>query len=161
MMKLGKFIFGLGIGAVAGLLFAPKKGSDLREDIKNESLKAYNNIKNMTKEDVEAILGQTIEAVKKSVDEFDVDNFRETTKVKLNELESKLESFSQKIKETDQFVQVKDSVIDIADKVNSKIVEVKSKVLDSQLMDTDFDELEEEIDDVENKLEEMIEEIQE
>ena len=150
MMKLGKFIFGLGVGAVAGLLFAPKKGSDLREDIKN-----------MTKEDVEAILGQTIEAVKKSVDEFDVDNFRETTKVKLNELESKLESFSQKIKETDQFVQVKDSVIDIADKVNSKIDEVKSKVLDSQLMDTDFDELEEEIDDVENKLEEMIEEIQE
>lgn len=97
-MKLGKFIVGLGIGAVAGVLFAPKKGSELREDIKNESLKAYDSLKNMTKEDVEAMLGQTIETVKKSVDEFDVDAFKETTKVKLTELESQLEMFAQKLK---------------------------------------------------------------
>lgn len=160
-MKLGKFIFGLGIGAVAGLLFAPKKGSELREDIKKESLKAYDNVKNMTKEDIEAMLGQTIETVKKSVDEFDVDDFRETTKTKLSELEVKLEEFANKIKETDQYMQVRDSVVDIADIVNTKIDEVKTKVLDSQLGDTDLDELEEEIDDVEDKLEEMIEEIQE
>lgn len=160
-MKLGKFIFGLGLGAVAGLLFAPKKGSELREDVKNETLKAYDNVKNMTKEDVEAMLGKTIESVKKSVDEFDVDDFRETTKAKLSELEAKLEEFSNKVKETDQYMQVKDSVIDIADKVNEKIDEVKNKVLDSQLIDEDLDELEEEIDDVEEKLEEMIEEIQE
>ena len=37
-MKIGKFILGLGIGAAAGLLLAPKKGSELREDIKRESL---------------------------------------------------------------------------------------------------------------------------
>lgn len=160
-MKLGKFIIGLGIGTVAGLLFAPKKGSELREDIKNESLKAYNNVKNMTKEDIEAMLGQTIETVKKSVDEFDVDNFRETTKTKLSELEVKLEEFAKKIKETDQYMQVKDSVVDIADILNTKIDEVKTKVLDSQFGDIDLDELEEEIDDVEDKLEEMIEEIQE
>jgi len=160
-MKLGRFIIGLGIGAVAGLLFAPKKGSELREDIKKESLKAYDSVKNMTKEDIEAILGQTIETVKKSVDEFDVDDFRETTRTKLTELEAKLEVFAKKIKETDQYMQVKDSVVDIADIVNTKIDEVKTKVLDSQLIDTDLDELEDEIDDVEDKLEEMIEEIQE
>ena len=63
-MKFGKFLVGLGIGAAAGLLLAPKKGSELREDIKRESLKAYDQLKNMTKEDVEALLGQTIETVK-------------------------------------------------------------------------------------------------
>ena len=63
-MKFGKFLMGLGIGAVAGLLLAPKKGSEIKEDIKRESLKAYDNLKNMTKEDVEALLGQTIETVK-------------------------------------------------------------------------------------------------
>lgn len=160
-MKLGKFIFGLGIGAIAGLLLAPKKGSELREDIKNESMKAYDNLKNLTKEDVEAMLGQTIETVKKSVDEFDVDVFKETTKTKLAELEAKLEDFASQVKETDQYMQVKESVVDLAEKVNSKMEEVKTKVLDATLNDEDLNELEEEIDDVEDKLEEMIEEIKE
>ncbi|MEG0275431.1 MAG: YtxH domain-containing protein [Coprobacillus sp.] len=158
-MKLGKFILGLGIGAAAGLLFAPKKGSELREDIKRESLKAYDNVKNMTKEDVEALLGQTIETVKRSVDEFDVDKFKETTKVKLSELEEKLEEFAAKVKETDQYMQVKEGIVDITDKVNSKIEEVKTKVLEARFEDDDLVDFEDEIENVEDKLEEMIEEI--
>ena len=158
-MKIGKFILGLGIGAAAGLLLAPKKGSELREDIKRESLKAYDQLKNMTKEDVEAMLGQTIETVKKSVDEFDLDVFKETTKEKLSDLETKLEEFVNRVKETDQYMQVKESVYDLSDKVNSKIDEVKTKVLDATLSDEDLEKLENEIDDVEDKLEEMIEEI--
>lgn len=158
-MKIGKFILGLGIGAAAGLLLAPKKGSELREDIKRESLKAYDQLKNMTKEDVEAMLGQTIETVKKSVDEFDLDVFKETTKGKLSDLETKLEEFANRVKETDQYMQVKESVYDLSDKVNSKIDEVKTKVLDATLSDEDLEKLENEIDDVEDKLEEMIEEI--
>ena len=134
-MKIGKFILGLGIGAAAGLLLAPKKGSELREDIKRESLKAYDQLKNMTKEDVEAMLGQTIETVKKSVDEFDLDVFKETTKEKLSDLETKLEEFANRVKETDQYMQVKESVYDLSDKVNSKIDEVKTKVLDATLSD--------------------------
>lgn len=160
-MKLGKFIFGLGLGAVAGLLLAPKKGSELREDIKKESKKMYDNVKNMTKEDVEAMLGQTIETVKKSVDEFDVDTFKATTKDKLIHLEEKLEEFADKVKETDQYMQVRENVVDITDKVNSKIDEVKSKVMDSDFTEDFLDDLENEIDDVEEKLEEMIEEIKE
>ncbi len=158
-MKLGKFILGLGIGAAAGLLFAPKKGSELRDDIKRESLKAYDNVKNMTKEDVEAILGQTIETIKKSVDEFDIDEFKSTTKEKLAELQDKLEDFAIKVKESDQYMQVKEGVVDLSEKVNAKIEEVKTKVLEDDLKDEIFDELENEIDDVEDKLEEMIEEI--
>lgn len=158
-MKIGKFILGLGIGAAAGLLLAPKKGSELREDIKRESLKAYDQLKNMTKEDVEAMLGQTIETIKKSVDEFDLDVFKETTKEKLSDLETKLEEFANRVKETDQYMQVKESVYDLSDKVNSKIDEVKTKVLDATLSDEDLEKLENEIDDVEDKLEEMIEEI--
>lgn len=158
-MKLGKFIFGLGLGAVAGLLFAPKKGSELREDIKNESLKAYENVKSMSKEDVEAVLGQTIETVKKSVDEFDVDEFKVSAKARLSELEDKLEEFANKLKETDKYSQIKDGIVDVRDKVNSKIAEVKSKVLEAKFADEDYDDLSDEIDAVEEKLEEMIEEI--
>lgn len=159
MMKLGKFIFGLGIGAAAGLLFAPKKGSELREDIKRESLKAYDNVKNMTKEDVEALLGQTIETVKKSVDEFDVDKFKESTRIKLSELEQGLEDFASKVKETDQYLQVREGIVDITEIVNSKIEEVKTKVLESKFEDDDLVDFEDEIENVEDKLAEMIQEI--
>ena len=147
-MKLGKFILGLGIGAAAGLLFAPKKGSELREDIKRESLKAYDNVKNMTKEDVEAMLGQTIETVKKTVDEFDVDTFKASTKTKLADLEAKLEEFASKVKETDQYMLVRENVLDISEKVNTKIDEVKTKVIDSDFTEDIFEDLENEIDDV-------------
>lgn len=160
-MKLGKFIFGLGIGAIAGLLLAPKKGSELREDIKNESLKAYDNLKNMTKEDVEAMLGQTIETVKKTVDEFDADAFKKTTQEKLQKLEEQLEEFANKVKENDQYLQVKESIVDLTQKVNTKFDEVKTKVVDATLSDEDIEKLENEIDDVEEKLEEIIEEITE
>ena len=125
-MKFGKFLVGLGIGAVAGLLLAPKKGSELREDIKRESLKAYDNLKNMTKEDLEAMLGQTIETVKKSVDEFDIDTFKATTRDKLNELEAKLEDFAAKVKDSDQYLTIRDGVVDLTQKVNDKIEEVKT-----------------------------------
>lgn len=160
-MKLGKFITGLGLGALAGLLFAPKKGSELREDIKNESLKVYDNVKSLTKEDVETMLTQTIEKVKKSVDEFNVEDFKESTKVKLSDLQTKLEDFSKKAKENDQYIQLKDSVVDLTKKVNDKIDEVKTKILDSKVTDEVIQDFEEEIDDVEEKLEEMIEEINE
>ena len=32
----GKFVLGAGLGAVLALLFAPKKGSELRNDIKKK-----------------------------------------------------------------------------------------------------------------------------
>ncbi len=158
-MKLGKFILGLGIGAVAGLLFAPKKGSELREDIKRESYKAYDHLKNLTKEDVEALLGQTIETVKKTVDEFDVDEFKDTTRTKMKELEAKLEEFAMRVKESDQYMQVKENVVELSEKVNAKLDEVKTKVVDSSLDDDYIESFENEIDDVEEKLDEIIEEI--
>ncbi len=158
-MKIGKFLFGLGLGAVAGLLFAPKKGSELREDIKRESEKAYDQLKNMTKEDVEAILGETIETVRKTIDEFDMDDFRETTHAKFQELEQKLDDFAEKMKDSDQYIKVRESVVDLSEKVNNKFDEVKTKVQEASIDDDYMNELEEEIDDVEDKLEEIIEEI--
>lgn len=160
-MKLGKFMLGLGIGVVAGMLLAPKKGSELREDIKNESLKAYETMKNITKEDIEVAIGTTIENVKRTIDEFDVDEFTDITKEKLNELKDKLEDFSEKVKESEEYARVKEGVVVVTDKVNTKIAEVKNKVLDSTLEKEDIEDLSKEIDAVEEKLDELIEEIKE
>ncbi len=159
-MKLGKFLLGLGVGAAAGLLLAPKKGSELREDLKNESVKAYDNLKNLTKEDVEAMLGQTIETVKKSIDEFDVEDFKASTKEKLADLQTTLEEYASKVKDTEEYLIVKENIIEITEKLNKKLDEVKTKIQDSEMKSIiDFDAFEDEIEDVEEKLEEMISEI--
>ena len=52
-MKIGKFIAGVGIGTVIGMLLAPKKGSELRQDLKDKSQELYDKAQNMTKEDIE------------------------------------------------------------------------------------------------------------
>ena len=158
-MKIGKFLVGLGVGTVIGLLIAPKKGSELREDIKRESLNAYDNLKNMTKEDVEAMVGQTIETIKKTVDEFDAEEFKGVASAKLGELEDKLELLATKVKESEQFATVSANVADLTEKVNVKIEEVKAKVKKSEFSKEDLIELQDEIDTVEEKLEEIIEEI--
>ncbi len=160
-MKVGKFLVGLSIGVACGLLFAPKSGDELRKDIKDRSKKAYDDLKNMSKEDLEAKIGETIETVKKSVDEFDTDEFKDTTKQRLNDLQTKLEELAAVVKETDEYQQVKESVVDITDKVNTKMAEVKDKVDEATLDDEYLDDLEEEIKDVEDKLDEMIDDIEE
>ena len=50
-MKFGKVLFGVGLGVLAGLLFAPKKGSELREDIKAKSKSTYDYLTSLTRED--------------------------------------------------------------------------------------------------------------
>ena len=47
-MKFGKVLFGVGLGVLAGLLFAPKKGSELREDIKAKSKSTYDYLASLT-----------------------------------------------------------------------------------------------------------------
>ena len=153
-MKFGKVLFGVGLGVLAGLLFAPKKGSELREDIKA----TYDYLASLTREDVEAKLGETIENIKKSVDEFDPDDFKETTKEKVDEVQKKLEILAEKVKSSENFDKVKGSVVEVTGRVNQKIDEVKTMINDKAAM-IDEDVIDQQIDDVEKQLDEMIEEI--
>ena len=148
-MKFGKVLFGVGLGVLAGLLFAPKKGSELREDIKAKSKSTY---------DYLAKLGETIENIKKSVDEFDPDDFKETTKEKVDEVQKKLEILAEKVKSSENFDKVKGSVVEVTGRVNQKIDEVKTMINDKAAM-IDEDVIDQQIDDVEKQLDEMIEEI--
>ena len=150
-MKFGKVLFGVGLGVLAGLLFAPKKGSELREDIKAKSKSTYDYLASLTREDVEAKLGETIENIKKSEDEFDPDDFKANTKAKVDEVQKKLEILAEKVKSSEKFDKVKGSVVEVTGRVNQKIDEVKTMI--------DEDVIDQQIDDVEKQLDEMIEEI--
>jgi gas vesicle protein len=152
-MKLGKFIAGVGIGAVIGMLCAPKKGSELRGELKEKSQDLYDKAQNMTKDDVESLINNTIEEIKLAIDEFDVDEFKDTAGEKLGDIKTKLEQLATSVKSSDEYASFKESVA----KVRTKFKEIKTKV-----QDKDFNvlqELDDAMDDIEDELDVIIEDL--
>lgn len=76
--RRGNFLLlGALIGFIAGLFFAPKKGSELRRDAKNKI--------DEIKENPKDVLQGTFEDVKEKINEFIDDNFAEDDNIHISE----------------------------------------------------------------------------
>ena len=156
-MKIGKLIAGVGIGTVIGMLLAPKKGSELRQDLKDKSQELYDKAQNMTKEDIETLVNNTIEEIKQAIEEFDLDEFKEATGAKLSNLKDKLEQLANSIKSSDEYANFKEAVNKVSTDLTSTISEIKTKI-----QDKDFDaiqKLDDAMDDIEDELDIIIEDL--
>lgn len=156
-MKLGRFLTTLGIGALAGMLLAPKKGSELREELKGKGKETLDSAKEMTVEDYQKLISETIDSIKKTVDEFDVDDFKDSFLAKLNELKDKFDDVVKKLQDSDQYSKLKDQVDNVIVQVNDKINEVKEKMSEQEF--DDFSDLEDEINDIEDDLNVIIDDL--
>lgn len=156
-MKLGRFLTTLGIGALAGMLLAPKKGSELREELKGKGKETLDSAKEMTVEDYQKLISETIDSIKKTVDEFDVDDFKDSSLGKLNELKDKFNDVVTKLQDSDQYSKLKDQVDNVIVQVNDKINEVKEKMSEQEF--DDFSDLEDEINDIEDDLNVIIDDL--
>ena len=156
-MKLGRFLTTLGIGAIAGMLLAPKKGSELREELKGKGKETLDTAKEMTVEDYQKLISETIDGLKKTVDEFDVDEFKENSLTKLNELKDKFDEVVTKLQDSDQYSKLKDQVDKIIVDVNDKVNDIKEKVREQEF--DDFSDLEDEINDIEDDLNVIIDDL--
>ena len=76
--RRGNFLLlGALIGFIAGLFFAPKKGSELRRDAKNKI--------DEIKENPKYVLQGTFDDVKEKINEFIDDNFAEDDNIHISE----------------------------------------------------------------------------
>ena len=91
MSKSGveKFAAGVVVGAVAGVLLAPKSGKETREDLKNAFNDLLDKAKNIKAEDVKAAIEKKVAEIKEGLADLDKEKVLEIAKEKAAALKEK------------------------------------------------------------------------
>lgn len=98
-MSKGNFVAGLAVGAALGILFAPKKGSETREDLKELFEELLNKIRDIDIEDVKEAVANKIADIKESLAELDKEKILEIAKEKGALIKEKIEDLIEFAKE--------------------------------------------------------------
>ena len=96
---VGTFVTGVAVGAALGILFAPKKGSETREDLKELFDELIGKIRDIDLQDVKDAMANKIADIKKSLSELDKEKIIEIAKEKGALLKEKCEDLIQFAKE--------------------------------------------------------------
>lgn len=82
-----KFIAGVGIGAAAGLLFAPKSGTETRKDFKKYINELLEELKDVDATDVKEAIEAKIYQIKDSIENLDKETVVKVAKQKAAEIQ--------------------------------------------------------------------------
>lgn len=120
----GKFVVGAGIGAALGFLFAPKKGSDLRADLKKKMDELLEKARNIDKEEVKETIEAKIAEIKDELADLDKEKVLKIAKKKAKQIQDAAEELVEYAVEKGTPVLEK-----TADSVRQKAIEVTKQVL--------------------------------
>ncbi len=120
----GKFLVGAGIGAGLGILFAPKKGSETRHDLKVKADELIAKAKDLNMEDVSKSIEKKINELKKEVKELDREKVLKIAKEKSEVVKNKASELVELAKEKGTPV-----LKDAANEVREKALVVAKEVV--------------------------------
>lgn len=95
----GKLILGAGVGAALALLFAPKKGDELREDLKVRLTDFINKAKEIDPNEVKENLEKKIDEIKKEIEDLDKEKVKKIAEQKAKDLKKKTNELVEYAKE--------------------------------------------------------------
>lgn len=96
---LGKLLAGAAIGVGIGMLFAPKKGSETREDLKNKMNELLGKVKNIDVKEVKDKVEDKIAEIKAELADLDKEKALEIAKEKGEQIKEKLADLADYVKE--------------------------------------------------------------
>lgn len=121
---LGKFLLGAGIGAGLGVLFAPKKGSETRRDLKKKMDELIEKAKGIDIEEVRENIEIKIAEIKEELSDLDKEKVLKIAKKKAKQIQDMAEELVAYAVEKGTPVLEK-----TADSVRQKAIEVTKEVL--------------------------------
>lgn len=127
--SVGKIALGATIGASLALLFAPKKGSELRKDIKRKIDELMKDVDQMKVEDIKKEFKDKVEEITKELDDLDKEKVLKVAKKKGKELQDKVEDLVDLAKQKGTPV-LEGMANDLREKVISVAQEVINKLED-------------------------------
>ena len=120
----GKFVLGAAIGAGLGMLFAPKKGSEMREDLKAKFDELIASIKDIDKEEVKKEFDKKIKKLQNELADLDKEKVLTIAKEKGEKITVEASNL------VDMAVEAGKPVVkDAAEELRKKAIKVTKEVL--------------------------------
>jgi len=111
----GKFVVGAGIGAGLGILFAPKKGSETRRELKEKADELIAKAKDVKIEDVKEKIEEKIDELKAEIKDLDKEKVLKIAKQKGEVIKEKATELVQIAKDKGTPV-LRDAAMDVREK---------------------------------------------
>lgn len=84
---MGKFLTGVAVGVGLGILFAPKKGSETRQDLKNKMDDLIKKAKDLDKEDVKLAIEEKVNKIRESLADLNKEKVLAIAKKKARQIQ--------------------------------------------------------------------------
>ena len=87
--SVGNLVLGIAIGASLGILFAPKKGSQTRRELKEKMLDLVSRAKELSISDISKMIEERIAEIRRDLNDLDKENVLKIAKKKSEDIKRK------------------------------------------------------------------------
>jgi len=130
--SISNLFWGVAIGASLGILFAPKKGSETRRELKDKMLELISNAKELTVSDVSNLVEEKITEIKKDLNDLDKEKVLKIAKGKASDIKKKCQDLVDLAIEKGTPI-LKDAAIEVRDKTIDVMHDMIKKLEDLDL----------------------------
>ena len=118
--NFGTFVLGVAIGTSLGVLFAPKKGTETRRELKDKMLDLVSSAKELSISDVSKMIEDKINEIRKDLNDLDKEKILKVAQEKCQDLvDLAIEKGTPVLKEA--ALEVRDKTVDVMKEMIAKL----------------------------------------